>query len=184
MTYNQSILNDIRDNPEKTMRRLYKEFRKGFMSWTSHRFGIDKEDSKDIFQETMVAFFVNAISGRLTKLTSTKAYIYAIGRNKILNFLEGNSKIVSMELVNELRVEIHDNTIIESISLNHRQQIIADAIGKLGENCQKLLKLLFFERFSHEAIAQRLNYSNAESSRTMRRRCLNNLEKMLDPDSL
>jgi RNA polymerase sigma-70 factor (ECF subfamily) len=57
------------------------------------------------------------------------------------------------------------------------KQLITN-LSKLGEQCQEILKLFWFENLRHDEIALRMNLSNAKTSKATKSRCQNKLKEM------
>ena len=57
------------------------------------------------------------------------------------------------------------------------KQLITN-LSKLGKQCQKILKLFWFENLRHDEIALRMNLSNARTSKATKSRCQNKLKEM------
>ena len=80
-----SLINNIRNrNGEEELRQIYKEYRTEFIMWAKKKFGASSDEARDVFQQVMVIFYENIMSGRLQVLNSdVKTYIYGIGKNKL-----------------------------------------------------------------------------------------------------
>jgi DNA-directed RNA polymerase specialized sigma subunit len=52
-----------------------------------------------------------------------------------------------------------------------------ESLQKLGENCQRILRLFYFEKKSMEVIAQEMEYTNAENAKNQKYKCLQQLKK-------
>lgn len=64
----------------------------------------------------------------------------------------------------------------------YSQEQISKAIEKLPEDCQKVLKLFYFNEYDMESIARELNYKNADTAKSKKSLCMkslfNELKKM------
>ena len=181
-TRTSEILASIREGNEEPLRALYRTHREAFFNWASQYFQADEEDIADAFQDAVIIFYRNVVQEKITALdSSVKTYLFGIGKNLLMNVHKKNKRIVPLE-VDDQAVDRLDLRIFNKIETTNRKQIIAEALGKLGENCKAIISLFYFRRFSHEAIANHFKYKSEGVSRTTLRRCLIQLTKFLDKD--
>ncbi|NJN77223.1 MAG: sigma-70 family RNA polymerase sigma factor [Saprospiraceae bacterium] len=58
---------------------------------------------------------------------------------------------------------------------NEQAEIIKTLLSQLCEDCQQVLTLFYFYEYSMKEIAEKLNYKNANVSKTKKRECLKQL---------
>src|SRR5215212_8720069 len=81
MSENQ-IIERIRLGGQSELGIIYEEFRSEFIQWISREFHCTTDDSKDIYQLSILIFYDNVKSGKLEHLVSSiKTYLFAIGKN-------------------------------------------------------------------------------------------------------
>ena len=76
---------------------------------------------------------------------------------------------------------IEDPFIIEDNALNDKEIALKIAYEKLGEQCQKILSLFYFENKKLEEIQSILNYENKDVLKSQKSRCISHLKKSLNP---
>jgi hypothetical protein len=90
------IIGELKNGNEKVLVFLYKEYRDEFIQFAHKNYGLSREELKDVFQETIIAFHQNVISGRLQNLTSdVKTYLFAIGKRQASTHKKNLSKSVT-----------------------------------------------------------------------------------------
>jgi RNA polymerase sigma-70 factor (ECF subfamily) len=57
----------------------------------------------------------------------------------------------------------------------YTQEQISKAIDKLPEDCQKLLKLYYFNEYDMDSVARELNYKNSDTAKSKKSICMKNL---------
>ncbi len=179
------LLNEIRAGNQDVLNKLYRVFRGEFLIWAKRNFNVNKAEAADVFQETIIAFYTNVLERKLVHLeVPIKSYLYAIGKNKLINKVKANKKIILKEQFNESSLGMFDWELERKIEKTHRETQVSKTIRQLGDKCQQLLKLFYFNSFSHEAIAQRMGYSNEQTSRTMKKKCMKQFALLLNKKAL
>ena len=179
------ILKSIREGDEKPIKELYHQFRDEFINWALKHYQIEEMKAANTFQDAIIIFHRNVVQGKITTLNSSiKTYLFGIGKKLLLKHLSTKSRVDLVDQFDDQLIPALDLQIYYKIEKDHRQLLISQALKNLKEKCRKTITLFFFNRFSHEAIANRLGYNNANVSRTMMRKCLNKLSNYLDQDML
>ena len=169
-----TLLQQIKIGNRMVLNQLYQTYRDEFIHWTKWKFNCKEEDSIDVFQETMIAFYENVVNGKITEFQSSiKTYLFAIGRNILLKRFR-NEQIKTEEL------EVLQNTanqlqIDHKLNLTERQKTIAQLLKKLGEPCKTLLQLFYYQKYSIEAITHEMNYKNNSVVKNQKVRCIKRL---------
>ncbi len=171
-----NIILKIRNGDEKPLLEVYKLYRNEFIKWSAKNYKASDEQAKDSFQEAMISFHQNIISGQLTELdTSLKTYLFQIGKFKIINLLKKESRVVTYnDLIHVIKGNELGDYMEEEDKIYNKEQI-SKAIAKLPEDCQKLLKLHYFDEFDMESIARELNYKNADTAKSKKSVCMKKL---------
>lgn len=171
----------IRRNENKVIQQLYIDVFPKIRSFILQNNG-DEEQAKDIFQEAFVAFWRNIKTNKFNpkKTENMEAYLYTSAKNKWIDYLRSvpYRKKVSMDEVKELVSLMHDPGQPEGkeTKFQSRSSIAFEAVKQLGENCQQLLRMFYFERKPMVSIAQKLKISNA-SARNKKYRCMQQLRE-------
>lgn len=181
-TATDEILATIRQGNEQPLKEMYRIYRGEFFKWASQYYNVNEAEMADVFQDAMIIFYRNIVQGKITTLdSSVKTYLFGIGKNLLMNAHKKNKRIVSQEIDDQV-VKNLDFRIFHEMETTSQQQLIADALRKLGENCREIIQLFYFRRFSHEAIATHFQYKSEGVSRTTLRRCLIQLTQFLDKE--
>lgn len=177
MTENSTykLIEEIRSGSEKPLVELYKKYRNEFIVWAQSKYKIRKEQAQDVFQESLFEFYQNIISGKLTELVSNeKTYIFQIGKFKIINSIKKESKITYFENLQLIKGKEFEE-FMQVEDQNYSNEQLKDAIAKLPEDCQKVLKLYYFDEFDMESIAENMGYKNADTAKSKKSICMKKL---------
>ena len=170
------IISEIQAGHEGVVVDLYNEFKDEFIKWSNFRFQVSHDDALDVFQDVVINFYESVRSGKLQRLEyKLKTYLFAVGKNMILNRIKYDQRFDhKTDLVDQI---VTDNAATRIIESNDRHQIIMEQLKSLGEPCQSILKMFFFQSFTMEAIAQNLDYKNSDVVKSQKVRCMKELRK-------
>ncbi|WP_223034174.1 RNA polymerase sigma factor [Hanstruepera marina] len=171
----------IRQGDIKVLEAIYKENRKAFLNF-GLKYNLDKETILDIYQDAIIAFTENIINGKVLALNSSvKTYLFSIGKYLIFKNLKKDSKLETLDL-DENRLNFYVNSIDSTYSetTNDNKKLIESCLDKLGEQCQKVLKLFYYNGLTLEEIQEHLNYSNYNTVKSQKSRCLKNLKELIN----
>lgn len=176
MKEREDIIARIRAGDEEEIVALYQRYQKEFLHWAAYRFSVDRDEALDIFQDTLICFYEDIKQEKLTYITHTvKIYLFAVAKNKIYAKLRYNQKFSNSEMSTN---HFYDpESADEGVILTERKKVIMQVIEQMGEPCYAILKLFYFDAFSMEAIAQKLQYKNADVVKSQKVRCINDLRQ-------
>ena len=166
----------IKENDATTLKELYKTNFAKVKRYVLKNSG-DEQQAKDVYQEAFLAMWRNIKNDRFSgeSETAINGYLFQIAKYKWLDHVR-SVKYKNTTFIN--RDIEYDEPEIEIEELNNKKiKIIMDCIGNLGERCQALLKLFYFERKTYKEIAQILAIDEA-SARNAKYRCQEQLKKM------
>lgn len=169
------IINEIRKGNKSVLMDLYSDFRDEFILWSQKNFGASREQAKDAFQDAILDFNENISSGKLIELTcSVKTYLFQIGRNKIINILKKEQRITYNDNLHLIKTKEYEDFMDEE-NKSFTQEQISQAIEKLPEDCQEVLKLHYFKEYDMESIAREMNYKNSDTAKSKKSVCMKRL---------
>src|SRR5688572_16737475 len=166
-----SIIEHIKAGGQAELGRIYEEYRTEFLHWVSREFNCSADDSKDIYQLTILIFYDNVRSGKLYHLASSvKTYLYGIGKNVARDNMRKQrrtSPLTQEQWLNDYLADDAGETNDE-----HLFAIARKVLGTLGQPCQRLIELFYYERKSMEDISVELNYKNADTAKNQKCKCM------------
>lgn len=155
------IIERIKKGDEELLVSVYKKFRNEFIQFSVSTYQISDDAAKDVFQDSILIFNENILSGRLTELTSdVKTYLFAIGKYQILNLKRKSvktSNLYSDSAIKENPFEMAE----ENKRQTELNEIVKQVMKELPEKDQKILELFYYKDKSLEQIAGELGYANA-----------------------
>src|SRR5690349_20325565 len=180
MTDDQLIVK-IRNGDQSDLARIYEEYRAEFLHWITREFNCSTDDSKDIYQLTILIFYDNVRSGKLEHLVSSiKTYLYGIGKNVARDNMRKvgrNTSINQQQWLMEYLVDEADDKPDENLFL-----VAKKVLANLGQPCQRLVELFYYEKKSMEEISAELNYKNADTAKNQKCKCMARLRSLFEKE--
>ena len=176
----QELYLDLLNNRQTAFEFLYTEYR-GQAVQIIRQKGGDEEEARDIFQESVIALWQNIQDGRFKKRQDVKisSYLIQICKFKWYDKLKSGAKKNELPIEEGIDVQDDNNTLQDLINneyITKAQKLFA----KLGENCQKILTLFYYENLSMERIANIIG-SKTASATNQKYRCMQRLKSMNSP---
>ena len=151
---------------------LYLEWRTDFLDF-ARRYQPSDEDALDAYQDALVIFYENIVSGKLEKLTSSaKTYLFSVGKYTLLNKLKAKNKYIPLEVEDKLHNVNKEDV---EYNLNEREEKVYQLLKQLGPRCQQLIELFYFQKLSIKTIAQQLKLKNENTVKAHKSRCIKSL---------
>ncbi|MBP6334738.1 MAG: sigma-70 family RNA polymerase sigma factor [Bacteroidia bacterium] len=130
------------------------------------------DDASDLFQEVLIIIFEKLRDQKLQLTCSLKTYIYSIARNQWMKQLRARKNTVSIKNFEDfVSVEIEE---VEPPSIS-----IVNLLNEIGDACRNLLILFYYRKKTMEEISVELNYSNADTAKNQKYKCIQRLKKMI-----
>ena len=168
------MLKAFETGKKDVLKEVYILYRNDFISFgrTLHN---DQNDLIDAFQESVIALYENLVAGKISESqTLLKTYLFAIGKNKLLDYADKRRRqsIMSQEYANSAERYRETNRNSDHYPMNK-------AMEQLGEKCRELLLLFYFHRYSINAIMFEMNYKNENTVKANKSRCLAQLREFM-----
>ena len=133
--------------------RIYDLYMDDFLKSAGYKFNsVPQEDLIDAWQDTIISFFEQIRSGRLTNLScSMKTFLYLLGFRYILKYKKKYIKEVSTDTFehSEIPEEVFQTFDYVEPAQEERQMML-DAVGQLPSQSRKILMLRYIEGKSIE----------------------------------
>ena len=179
-------LSEIKKGNDAVLVELYRLYRNEFISWSWKSYGISNEDAKDVFQDSVIAFYNNVKSGQLTSISgSVKTYLFTIGKFKTINFLKKQNKSVTFSESDLLKViEPSENQIMDKEEDEFIKDTVKKYLNEQCEDCKKVLELYYFKELDMKSIAEEMGYKNADVAKKKKYECFKKLAEMVRKNTM
>ena len=178
----EEIILKIKSGGQSELAVIYEEFRDEFLHWITREYRCSTDDGKDIYQMVILIFYDNVRQGKLQHLVSSvKTYLFGIGKNIARENLRKEKKFVPIGQEKWLREHLTDEPsqhIDEGIFAKAKS-----ALEKLGQPCQRLIELFYYEKKSMPEITSALGYKNPETAKNQKCKCMARLRKLFEQET-
>lgn len=180
LTDDVRLLENIRAGRHELLDHLYRDHRDAFLRYAQQQLYANEEDAADCFQDAVIVFYKNVTSNKLTELTcSIRTYLFAVGKRMIYRKNQQRRRESPVDLETERNpADELDLDIFQRIDDDHRRQILAAAMSRLGDTCRNILTLFYYHRYPIESIQQSLSMSSPGAVRVKKMRCLDQLKQI------
>lgn len=177
----EDILESIRSdrNLEPTVHLLYNYYFEGLAAYIRSNQGND-QDAEDFFQESIIVFIDAVKNDKFRGDSKIKTYLHAVMRNIWLNELKRRKRALNRETrYYEEHPQVEDS-VHHQVKENEVKKEVAALLEKLGENCQKILRLFYYHDKPMKDIYLEMGYENEQIARNMKYKCMKKMHKLLD----
>ncbi|MFD2033665.1 RNA polymerase sigma-70 factor [Belliella marina] len=145
------ILENLNNGDQKAFKLLFDMLFYGFFGF-AFRYVKNKETAEELVEDVMVLMWEKR--GEFDDFDRMKAYLFAALRNKSLDYLKSNSKMILME-IGGLDVVEEDPFLIEE----EFHALIYQALDALPDKCRKVFELSCLEGMKYKQISEELGIS-------------------------
>jgi RNA polymerase sigma-70 factor (ECF subfamily) len=175
------IIQKIRSGGQTELGMIYEEHRTEFLQWITKEFSCSMDDGKDIYQLVILIFYDNIKKGKLEFLVSSvKTYLFGIGKNLAKDNMRKEKKfkpINQEKWIKEYLIDEPDQALDENIFTMAKK-----ALEKLGQPCQRLIELFYYENKNMQEITEAMQYKNPETAKNQKCKCMARLRKLVDEE--
>jgi len=176
MDKDNSLIKQIKSGNKAALATVYKQYKKEFLLYAK-RFSLGEEELLDVYQDAVISLYENIVSGKLEKLSSSlKTYLFSIGKYQIYSRRKAPP---SPEALTEFELQLHEEGEDERLSLEENIGRLQEAYQDLGEKCQEVLRMFYYENLSITEIKVRLGYSSKDVVKSQKSRCLKQLKEIV-----
>jgi RNA polymerase sigma factor (sigma-70 family) len=136
----------------------------------------NKQDALDVFQEGLVAVWININQGKyqLRQQVKISTYIQQICRNIWLSKLR---KRKSTDDLSTQEYALADETHVEESQQFKEVKLLQKLLSELNDSCQILLKLFYYQKLALKEIALKLNVTE-KTAKNNKYRCMQKLREL------
>lgn len=193
--HDKEYVKRIAVNDQSAIAAFYDDTYPKFVSYFRKKYGKTVDYSKDLFQEAYMAMYDNILRGKLTdESLKSSLYQYLLGiAIRMMQAMDRKSHEldrISLYSQNgsgegDLDVKVRNKLldISDAEQSERKSEELKDFVGRmiveLNPPCSELLKHFYWERLSGSEIAEVMNYSNADSVKTQKNKCMKKLKPIV-----
>lgn len=162
----------FRADPGAVIKQLYAVYRGGYVRFAKH-YTSNQELILDSFQEAVIGFYENLILNKINnKETKVRTYVWAIGKNKLLNALR-TTPTEELSIMSDI-----STSDIDPMAEKYKD-LLQRAFSQLGPKCRMIITKYYYHRYSIESIAIAMDYKNENTVKAHKSRCLSKLRDII-----
>lgn len=170
----ENLLTKAKKDETAAFGEIYNLFFKRIYTFIYYRVS-HKETAEDLAEEVFLKAYTKLSSVKAAK--SLEAWLYQIARNLVIDYYRGKKEQLGLEAVeNSL---IYEETVLDTLNLNHQQIIINQLLQNLPADYQQVIRLKFFENLSNNIIAE-LTGKSEGAIRVIQFRAITKLRKLFE----
>lgn len=183
-------------NDQSAMAGFYDRTYPGFAAYFRNRYKKSEDYAKDLFHDSYMTMYDNILCGKLTPTNLTGSlsrYLLGIAIRKMQADDRKNREFdrvpiyhtgTEEELILDSKVQKKMmDEVDESESekkLDELKDFVERAVSDLLPPCDELLRNFYWNRMSGNEIAEAMNYSNADSVKTQKNKCMKKLKPIVE----
>ncbi len=175
------LVNNLRagQRMDETIKAIYRSYFDS-LSWHVMNNSGSRQDAEDVFQEVVVAFIDLVQKDKFRGESTVKTFLFSLNRYTWLNELKRRGRTLAREEKYERGQERVELDTGEMIADREGKAEVIRLVGELGESCQKILLLFYYENLSMKEILEATDYENEQVVRNKKYKCLKQLEQMVN----
>lgn len=178
----QEIIQALKANEMEAFDQIYKIYRNDFIQSAVYKFKmVPREDITDAWQDTVISFYEQIRSGRLTSLScSIRSFLFLIGYRYIIKFKRDHIKEISVDGFEDNGVK--EISIIEldwDKPMFDEKKIMLEVVQQLPEQSRRILKLRYLEGLSIDEIKEAMGYTSSNAVSVSLSRSLSKLRELI-----
>lgn len=179
--HKDDIISALRSGQIQIVEDLYTLYRADFFRWGSRRFDVNRHDLEDAWQDAVIAFYTQVMSGKLTDLRSeVRVWLFSVGYKRLLNHRRKIKRILWKDEIDEaLRQNTYRHGFLESQDPSEKKESLHTAMKTMSVQCREILLQRYFMEKSIEEIQQEWEHSSANTTSATLSRCLKRLKDLI-----
>lgn len=177
------LLKALRQGAAPAFEMLYRQYFRMVAKQTADA-GLGSADAEDLFQEVLVVLVRKIKEPEFQLTAKLSTYLFAIARNLILKKASPKAEFSTGEIAAfQTDAPPAANELEDREQRENQLNVVVGYLEALEDDCQQLLKLSFFEKYSQAEIAEKMGYADS-FVKVKKHRCLEYLRKQVKTHTL
>ena len=162
---------------DKALKIIYETNKDKVCSYILKNYGT-VEEAKDVYQETIIAFYENVKDKKFKGESTISTYLYSIAKFKWLNQLKKKGVMAAHHEKLKPESEFYKSPLANIID-KEQKDLVVEILAQLGSNCKNLLIESIYHNKSMKEIVEEGNFSNEQIARNKKYKCMKRLKELL-----
>ena len=168
------LVDKLKNEDNASFEVLYKFYFPSVATHITHNFG-STEDAEDIFQEAIIVLLQKVRQTDFVLTSSLKTYLFAIAKNLWLKRLRDN-KLIPVDNFEKYKDQSETLT-FELQTEPTKEEKVASWLTKITENCQRILKAIFFYKEPMGILMQKMGWKNKHTAANQQYKCIQQVKR-------
>jgi RNA polymerase sigma factor (sigma-70 family) len=177
-TEDQSILDGIRAGSkaeDAALTKLYESHWSAIRAYVLKNNG-SEDDANDVFQDGVIAFHKNVVTGKFKGESAIGTYLYSICRFIWLKKLRSTNKMpVDSEADEPVSYEDPEHRFLDA----EKRSLMAKLFDQIGEPCRTILTLSYYDNLPMSEIASQTGFKDEQNARNKKYKCMKALKTLI-----
>jgi len=179
--HDDDIISALRSGQTQAVEDLYTRYRADFFHWASRRFDANRHDLEDAWQEAVIAFYTQVMSGKLTALHyEARVWLFSVGYKRLLNHRRKIKRILWQDDIDKV---LQHGTSWADFQENQfdpeKKESLYTALKTMSDQYREMLVQRYFMEKSIGEIQQEWELSNMNTTSATLSRCLKRLKDLI-----
>jgi RNA polymerase sigma factor (sigma-70 family) len=174
-----AMLTQLEKEDSTSFELLYKFYYPSVATYVTNNRG-NAADAEDVFQEAIIILLQKVRQKDFTLTSTLKTYLFAIAKNIWLKKLRDN-KIITVAYFEKVQQTTTSFT-EEIVAEKTREEKAATWIERITENCQRILKAIFFYQEPMDSLMKKMGWKNKHTAANQQYKCIQQVKKQKDKD--
>ena len=157
---------------------IYRQYAEPVQAFIMSKGG-SEQDAEDVFQETVTAFVSIVQKGKYRGEAVIKTFLIAVSKNIWYNAMKKRNRSLERDKIFDNTLEKEEQDISRLITEREVKQELGALLSQLGEPCQKILIMFYYENLSMKEMLSGLSYENEQVVRNKKYKCLQQLAEII-----
>lgn len=135
-----------------------------------------REEVADLFQDSLIVLFKKTKQPDFKLQHLLKTYLYAIARN-LWRMKLRSAKRQPLRLDEKIHDVELDEDLFTTLELNERKILIKNLLLQMGEECQEIIYLFYYQKMKMVQIQKKMGLSSEQVAKNKKSKCMKRLRK-------
>lgn len=173
------IISALQSGQMQILEGLYAAYREDFFRWAGWRFQGTRQDFEDAWQESIMAFYEQVSTGKLTELKyNIRTWLFAVGYKRLMKYNRKMKRIFWKDAIHE--------ALLKDVQLFDFQwddpqpdewALVENGMQTLSPQCRDILLMRFYEGKKIPEIKVAFGHNSENTTSATLSRCLKKLKE-------
>lgn len=179
--HDEELILALRSGNAQAVEDLYVRYRATFFRWAGRRFDTNRQDFEDAWQDAVMSFYTQVVSGKLTALRyEARVWLFAVGYRRLLNNNRKLKRILWKDSIDKIiRQDASWADYQEHLANGEQKESLHYAMKTMSQQCREMLVQRYFLEKSIEDMQQEWEHNSSNTTSATLSRCLKRLKDIL-----